>query len=213
MQIAHPNSPNKQSVSPRCTGQLLAFKKQNSMKTPSEVPGLFCSQGKPLTQSDQHGSQSIIWFINSSWPSPCCLIFPPYCLSLHLTPSLPWLPPVSALSCSLSICTRLVPIHLTLEWQWGRAYASSIFLKWEALLESSWRGERKWHSLECSTSHRLQLYTFWSRLQAPCQVPRWKAFGFCSTITGTRDSSIMAGAKHRQESARVAHVGKHCINC
>lgn len=28
-----------------------------------------------------------------------------------------------------------------------------------------------------------------------------------------QDSSIMSGAKHRQESARVAYVRKHCVNC
>lgn len=28
-----------------------------------------------------------------------------------------------------------------------------------------------------------------------------------------QDSSIMSGAKHGQEGARVAYVRKHCVNC
>lgn len=88
-----------------------------------------------------------------------------------------------------------------------------------------WSGGLAWRILggmtendtqQCSalTSKQLQLYTFWNRLRAPCQVPRWMAFGICFVVRRVRDSSTMAGVKQRREM-RVAGpaVWENSVNC
>lgn len=152
-----------------------------------------------LPQSEQHGCQSIIWLINSSCPSPCCLLSPPCCLSLSPTPSLPWLPPL--------LCGVLLTLHLWLtrsnpDHTWmtvGWADVSSLFFKvWGSVYLRGILGEaRENDTQQCSalTSKQLQLYTFWSRLLESCQVPRWNAFGIHSAVRRVQDSSIMAGVK------------------
>ena len=69
---------------------------------------------------------------------------------------------------------------------------------------------------QCSalTSKQLQLYSFWSRLRAPCQVPWWRAFGICFVVRRVGDSSTMAGVKQRREM-RVAGpaVWENSVNC
>lgn len=118
------------------------------MKTPAEVPGLSCSQGKPITTIS--AAWSPVNNMTHKLIMPLSLLppFPPCCLPLHLSHDCHL---SCVVSCSLSICGSLTPIRITLGRQQGWADAWSVFLKWGPRLENSWRNDRKWRSTMLST--------------------------------------------------------------
>lgn len=182
------------------------------MKTPAEVPGLSCSQGKPITTIS--AAWSPVNNMTHKLIMPLSLLppFPPCCLPLHLSHDCHL---SCVVSCSLSICGSLTPIRITLGRQQGWADAWSVFwsggLAWRILGEMTENDAQQCSAL---TSKQLQLYTFWSRLRAPCQVPWRRAFGICFVVRRVRDSSTMAGVKQRREM-RVAGpaVWENSANC
>lgn len=167
-----------------------------------------------LPQSSQHGCQSIIWLINSSCFSPCCLLFLPavsHSLPLYHSPDCH---PSCWVSRSLPICGSLVPIRITLEWQWGWADASSAF--WSGgggTVENSWEKQENIDNDLALTSKQLQLYTFGACCYSAIPGAFLKASGIHSAV-GTR--LLHPGwcwIEEGGERGRMASVRKHWINC